>query len=278
MLEGLCGNKNVERVLLFLFVHGSTYGAKLQKVLKCPLTPIQKALLRLEKGGIVTSYYEGKTRLYEFNPAYPLLSELELLLKKSYTLLTPQEKKLYSFVQKESSERSKYAELLHEVWKRLTAVKKLTFQARTKKRKKKTGTTGWDGRGTADVIVTKENSLEAAHGRGKILVFTEKGTRTLNTQQEKEREGNIGFSNVLRWTLDEKKQMISLEHLRRGHEHPVFLFHFAVRDERTLSSIDAHLCEGDSYFGEILCDERVIRLHIRVIGAKKNEEIDYYYS
>ncbi len=278
MLEALCGNKNVERVLLFLFVHGSCYGAKLQKVLKCPLTPIQKALLRLEKGGLITSYHEGKTRLYEFNPAYPLISELELLLKKSYTLLSPQEKKLYSFVQKDSSERTKHAELLHAVWRRLSEVKKLTFQARTKSSKREATITGWEGKGTADVVVTKTKNLEDNGRMEKFLVFTEKGTRTLNENRTKEKEGKIGFSNVLRWAFDEKKQMISLEHLRRGHEHPVFLFHFAVRDERTLSSIDAHLCDGDSYFGEILYDERAIRLHIRVIGAKKNEEIDYYYS
>ena len=57
--------------------------------------------MRLEKGGLITSYYEGKTRLYQFNPAYPLMSELEQLLKKAYTLLPAHEKKDYYVVREE---------------------------------------------------------------------------------------------------------------------------------------------------------------------------------
>ena len=93
MLNGLCGNKSVQKILIFLFVNGKCYGAQLQRLFKTPLTPIQKALLRLEKGGIIMSYFEGKTRLHQFNPAYPLLGELEQLLKKTYTLLPPPRKK-----------------------------------------------------------------------------------------------------------------------------------------------------------------------------------------
>src|SRR5437867_2854049 len=106
MLKGLFGNSNVEKILIFLFVNGNCYGTELHRLLKTPLTPIQKALLRLEKEGIVMSDFEGKTRLYQFNPAFPLLEELEMLLKKAYTLLPSQEKKLY-FVVKHSSGASK---------------------------------------------------------------------------------------------------------------------------------------------------------------------------
>ena len=73
MLEALCGNNSIQKVLMFLFVNGKCYGTQLHKTLKTPLTPIQKALERLEKGGILMSYYEGKTRVYQFDPAYPLL-------------------------------------------------------------------------------------------------------------------------------------------------------------------------------------------------------------
>lgn len=86
MLEGLCGNKNVQRILFFLFVNGKCYGSQLHKALKTSLTPLQKALSRLEKGGVIMSAYEGKTRMYQFNPSFPLLNELEPLLKKAYTL------------------------------------------------------------------------------------------------------------------------------------------------------------------------------------------------
>ena len=95
MLEGLCGNQNIQKILLFLFVNGKCYGTQLHRSLNTPLTPLQKALNRLEKGGLISSYYEGKTRLYQFNPGYPLLNELELLLKKAYTLLPADNKKAY---------------------------------------------------------------------------------------------------------------------------------------------------------------------------------------
>ena len=72
MLEGLCGNKNIQKVLLFLFVNNKCYGTQLQRLLKTPLTSLQNALARLEKGRVVISYCEGKTKLYQLNPAYPL--------------------------------------------------------------------------------------------------------------------------------------------------------------------------------------------------------------
>src|SRR5689334_14503532 len=107
MLAALCGNRNIQNILLFLFVNGRCYATQLHKQLKTPLTPIQKALLRLETGGLVASYYEGKTRLYQFNAAFPLLQELEQLLKKAYTLLPPPEKKLFYIPQEEPAFRLK---------------------------------------------------------------------------------------------------------------------------------------------------------------------------
>src|SRR5262245_42715244 len=95
MLDALFGNKNVRNILIFLFVNGKCYGAELQRLLKTPLTPLQNALARLEKGEIITSYFEGKTKLYQFNPACPLLEELQQLLKKAYILLPHQEKRHY---------------------------------------------------------------------------------------------------------------------------------------------------------------------------------------
>ena len=62
MLEGLCGNKNVQKVLLFLFVNNKCYGAQLQRLLRTPLTSLQNALARLEKGRIIASYCEGKNK------------------------------------------------------------------------------------------------------------------------------------------------------------------------------------------------------------------------
>jgi DNA-binding transcriptional ArsR family regulator len=259
MLEALCSSKNIQKILTFLLVNGKCYGTQLHRALKTPLTPLQKALNRLEKGGLITSYYEGKTRLYQFNPAYPLLAELEQLLKKSYTLLPGHEKKDY-YVLKEEIHCENKLQVLLEFWDRLQTVKELTFHARSKSGEEN----GWNGKGLGEVSKSKEG----IH----VLLFNEKGT----WQSKKGNE--LSFSNVFRWTLDRRAGVISLEHLRRGPDHPVFLFHLAPSGKNSLTSVDSHLCDGDTYFGQIHFDRYSLRLNWRVIGPKKNEEIDYYYS
>ncbi|MCI0381590.1 MAG: DUF6314 family protein [Chlamydiae bacterium] len=264
MLELLVGNKSVQKILLFLFVNRKCYGTQVQKLLTCPLTPIQKALQRLEKGGIILSFFEGKTRFYQFNPTYPLIEELEELLKKAYTLLPPEKKRQFSYVQQDRTMREvslrDSQETLSTIWERLSKIRYLNFYAKTKSKQE----SGWNGKGKGEVIVTKEGD--------RILLFHERG----NWQNEQGSE--FDFSNIFRWTLDSKAKMISLEHLRRGLNQPVFLFHLSPSGNGCLSSIDSHLCEGDAYFGQIFCDRHYLRLNWRVIGPKKNEEIDYYYA
>ena len=264
MLEVLCGNKNVQRILLFLFVNSRCYGTQLHRLLNTSLTPLQKALSRLERGGLITSYYEGKTRLYQFNPAYPLMSELEQLLKKAYTLLPSHEKRGYYVVKEDPTEQpaiqKNTAKVLLAFWEKLLSVTRLTFHAKTKSKEEQ----GWNGKGKGEVIVAREGS--------NLLVFSEKGTWA------DKQGGEVGFTNVFRWTLDRSAGVISLEHLRRGADHPVFLLHLAPSGNHSLSSVDSHLCEGDTYFGQIHFDRYGLRLNWRVIGPKKNEEIDYYYS
>lgn len=264
MLEVLCGNKNVQRILIFLFVNSRCYGAQLHRSLKTPLTPLQKALNRLEKGGLITSYYEGKTRLYQFNPAYPLISELEQLLKKAYTLMPSHKKKDYYVIKEEprtlSITQENKTQVLLAFWQKLVGVTRLTFHAKTMSKED----TGWNGKGEGEVIVAKDGA--------NILIFNEKGT-----WQDKQ-GAEVSFSNVFRWTLDRDVGVISLEHLRRGPNHPVFLFHLVPSGRQSLSSVDSHLCGGDAYFGQVRFDRYNLRLNWRVIGSKKNEEIDYYYS
>lgn len=261
MLEALFGNQTVQKLLIFLFVNNKCYGTQVSRLLKTSLTPIQKALIRLEKGGIIISFYEGKTRLYQFNPAYPLLSELEMLLNKAYTLLPAHLKKDY-YVFKEEIGTKPFAnkqQTLLAFWKKLASIKELAFIAKTKSKDE----SGWNGRGKGTVEVEpKENTL----------VFYEKGS-----WQNKHGE-IIDFSNVFRWTLDKNACVISLEHLRRGKDHPTFLFDLSPSSSRSLASVNSHLCGGDTYLGQILFDPYNFHLKWRVIGPKKNEEIDYYYA
>lgn len=102
------------------------------------------------------------------------------------------------------------------------------------------------------------------------IIFNEKGV-----WQGKDNE--VNFKNVYRWTLDREKAVISLEHLRRGPEHPVFLCHFEAVGPRSLTSVHSHLCREDSYFCKIRYDKKFLVLNWRVIGPKKNEERDCYY-
>lgn len=263
MLEALFGNKTIEKILLFLFVNGKCYGTQLHKLLKTPLTPIQKALQRLENGGIIISYFEGKTRLYRFNPSFPLINEVETLLKKAYTLLPPQEKKHYYFSIENSSTLHEKIEnkisVLLNFWKKLATVNRLIFNAKSKSNDEHS----WNGRGDGEVSVAKNGD--------NCIIFNEKGF------WKRENDQQLNFSNVFRWTLDKFTGVISLEHLRHGLNNPVFLFYLAPTTENSLSSIDAHLYEEDSYFGQINFDKHSIKLSWRIIGPKKNEELDYYY-
>lgn len=264
MLDILFGSKNIKKILIFLFVNNKCYGTQLHHLLDTPLTPVQKALIRLEKAHILTSYYEGKTRVYQLNPACPFLTELEQLLKKAYTLLPPNEKKLYRFVKQDDPylgyKDVKSERILLEFWKKLSSIKKLVFHAKTKSQEEN----GRNGRGQGVVDVAKESES--------VLIFHEKGSwKGLNGTE-------TDFTNSFRFTIDCIAGMISLEHLRYGLNHPVFLFHLAPSGKHALSSVDSHFCEGDTYFGQMVDTAQNLRLSWRVIGPKKNEEIDYYYT
>lgn len=82
MLEGLFGSIYKEKILLILYLQGESYARKISLLLESDLSPIQKQLEKMEAGGILLSRLAGKTRLYSFNPRFPFLKELKILLKK----------------------------------------------------------------------------------------------------------------------------------------------------------------------------------------------------
>lgn len=260
MLDGLCGNKNIQKVLLFIFVNNKCYGTQLQRLLKTPLTSLQNALARLEKGRVVISYCEGKTKLYQLNPAYSLLNELELLLKKAYTLLSPQDKKLYSLVQQGSFAGKFQEPQLICFWNRLEAVKQFTRLTRSRFKDE----SGWNGQGKGAVLVNKFSDT--------VYIFHERGFWHVKQGQD------ISFSNTFRWRLDRDAGRISLEHLRFGPNQPVFLFHLIPTENNLLASVDSHLCKEDVYFATVPWDCHSIRLNWRVIGPNKNEEMENCYT
>jgi hypothetical protein len=263
MLGELFGNKNIEKVLFYLLINGKCYAGKLARHFKSPLTPIQQALIKLEQIGIVESFTEGKIRYYQFNQICPYLEELETLLRKTFTLLSSTEKKEYydAEFKPQKVNKKKYHEnnLVLNIWNRLPSTGHLSFTSQSQKQ----GMTDLMGIGKGDVRVRKINDH--------ALIFEEKGTWVSKEHQE------FKFTNVFKWIFDPFQNNITLEHLRLGEKNPVFLFRLVQVDEQTLQSISSYVCKEDTYLGQVRCDEHSIKLNWRVIGPKKNDEINYLY-
>ena len=85
MMESLLGSVNRERVLLFVYARGEGYPRDIARFFSTDLTPVQRQLDALERGGILFSRLVGRTRLYTFNPRFPLLDEVKALLGKTIT-------------------------------------------------------------------------------------------------------------------------------------------------------------------------------------------------
>ena len=92
MLEPLFGAANREKVLFYLLARGESYPREIAEYHKTGLSPIQKQMEKLEEGGVVYSRMVGRTRLYTFNPRYPMLAELKALLDKALTFYPESER------------------------------------------------------------------------------------------------------------------------------------------------------------------------------------------
>ena len=66
---------------------GDCYANGIAKKFKLPLFAVQNQLKKMEKTGVLKSRTYANVRIYEFNPKYPLLNELKLLLQKTNELM-----------------------------------------------------------------------------------------------------------------------------------------------------------------------------------------------
>ena len=82
MLESILGSLNCERVLVYLIARNEGYAREIARFYETSLGPVQKQLDKLEAGGVLFSRLVGRTRLYAFDPRYPFLQELKMLLEK----------------------------------------------------------------------------------------------------------------------------------------------------------------------------------------------------
>ena len=86
MLAELLGSVNKERSLVYLAARGRGYSREIARFFDAPLSPLQNALDRLERAGVLVSRQVGSTREYEFNPRYPAREELSRLVERSLSL------------------------------------------------------------------------------------------------------------------------------------------------------------------------------------------------
>ncbi|NGX26757.1 MAG: hypothetical protein K940chlam6_00682 [Chlamydiae bacterium] len=95
MLERLFGNKNIEKVLFYLAFNEKCYATQLSNNFDSALSGFQNTLDKLEYAGVLVSFLEGRTRMYQFNPRYPFLNELKSLLSRAYNYLPESIRKKY---------------------------------------------------------------------------------------------------------------------------------------------------------------------------------------
>ena len=82
MLENLFGSINKERVLAYLAANEEGYARAIAEFFDTSLRNIQVQLDNLESAGVLVSRQEGRTRLYSFNPRWPLRQELRAFLDR----------------------------------------------------------------------------------------------------------------------------------------------------------------------------------------------------
>ncbi len=83
MLEYLFGNRSIEKVLFYLYVNEKCYAYLLKSTFDSPLFSFQRALERLERGGVIVAELEGKTRFINLIPAILFLKSSKSFLLKS---------------------------------------------------------------------------------------------------------------------------------------------------------------------------------------------------
>jgi hypothetical protein len=145
---------------------------------------------------------------------------------------------------------------LEQLWERLSCVRTLAFVARSGR------PGGWNGAGSGTVVVAR---IDAA-----TMTFTEAGV------WRPEGSRDLRFSNVFRWTV--AGDLIRLEHLRFGLDHPVYLFDLQQTGEREWRSATPHQCKEDCYAAVLSVHNDHLALHWSIDGPRKQENIEYTYG
>ena len=114
--------------------------------------------------------------------------------------------------------------------------------------------------------------------KGKGLVFPcKEGENQLILQETGswEGEGSTPYYNSFRFT--KHFNFLSLEHLRFGKEHPVFLFDLIPQTETICISRSPHVCGEDLYYGTLELQEKKMLLMFDLKGAQMEERVSFTY-
>jgi len=95
MLEYFAWGKVTERILFFMNYHGETFSTEIAHKFEFHLYGVQKQFNRFEKAGMVRSRYVGRTRVFSWNPDWPMLRELRAFLSRAFEEMDKEEKEPY---------------------------------------------------------------------------------------------------------------------------------------------------------------------------------------
>ena len=76
------GSGTRTRALILLTLLESSYARELARLLQQPVSVVQKALIGLERDGLVAAQTLGRVRLYRINPRYFARTELDAYLAR----------------------------------------------------------------------------------------------------------------------------------------------------------------------------------------------------
>lgn len=99
------GNTSTEPVLLYIQNYGEGHARGIAATMDLSLSAVQRQLIRLEESGVLVSQLKAGSRLFTWNPRYPLRAELSALLEKALALMPKEERKRY-FLQRTRPRRT----------------------------------------------------------------------------------------------------------------------------------------------------------------------------
>lgn len=105
MFDYLFNNKHTELIIFFLINNDACYAQQLSNIFDSSIYGFQKTLNKLERGGLLVSFLEGKTRFYQFNPRYPFVTDIKKIFNKAFSFLPPEIQKKFILDQRKRPRR-----------------------------------------------------------------------------------------------------------------------------------------------------------------------------